>query len=237
MIVGCSHGSLASQRAIDAVLRFRDEFKPHFVAHLGDFLDTTAFRAHATNTPDEGANISEDIAAGLRFLIQLRPNVVLCGNHEDRLWRLRAHPKAIVAECAARIVSDIQQLCDRARIKLIPYAYEAHYQLGNYKLLHGVLFGENATRDHAEMFGNCVHAHTHRPAVAQGRRADHPTAYCVGTLANIPAMDYAKTRRSTYGWGYGFVWGYYSNTQCVLQLWDNQQSDEWPRSWRAITAV
>jgi hypothetical protein len=90
------------------------------------------------------------------------------------------------------------------------------------------MYGENATRDHAEALGNCVHAHTHRPGIAKGRRSDNPTGYCAGTLASIPAMEYAKTNRSTLSWAGGMVWGEYCDDASQLYLHEQPQGvTEW----------
>jgi hypothetical protein len=80
--------------------------------------------------------------------------------------------------------------------KPVEYNNTKTLTLGNFKFFHGFMFSEQAVRDHAEAFGNCVFAHTHRIGVAKGRRSDNPTGVCVGTLTTIPAMRYAKTNRS-----------------------------------------
>ena len=93
--------------------------------------------------------------------------------------------------------------------------------------MHGVMYGENATRDHAEAYGNVVHAHTHRPAQAKGRRSDNPTGFCVGSLVEPRDMDYAKTRRATLAWGRGFVWGEYTDTTSILWLHELPENVPW----------
>ena len=47
LLCGCSHGQLASRSALNALLKFKADFRPHFTAHLGDFCDTTAWRSGA----------------------------------------------------------------------------------------------------------------------------------------------------------------------------------------------
>ena len=108
LAVGCSHGNHADDTAIAAVLRFRDAWKPHHVVHLGDFVDMTAFRAGARGNNDESEPLAPDVDGGLDFLAALRPTLILCGNHEARLWRWAQHHNAIVAECAAHIIQRIE---------------------------------------------------------------------------------------------------------------------------------
>lgn len=229
LAVGCSHGIHADRKAVAAVLRFRESFKPDTVIHLGDFCDTTAFRSGAKGSADETEPIQPDVDGGTEFLRQLRANVVLCGNHEDRLWRLASSPSAIVAHCAQEVIGQLVKTCHQLRAPLIEWTgINQGYLLGGYRYMHGVFYNENGTRDHAEAFGNVVHAHTHRAGVAKGRRSDNPTGYGVGTLTKSGAMEYAKTRRATLAWSQGFVWGYYTDTQSVLWLHEQPTNQaEW----------
>jgi len=80
------------------------------------------------------------------------------------------------------------------------------------------MYGENAIRDHAEAHGNVIHAHTHRPGIATGRRDDHPTGICVGTLTARRSMEYAKSRRATLSWGQAFAWGEYTDNYANFNL-------------------
>lgn len=219
LAVGCSHGIHADPKAINAVLRFREAFKPDACIHLGDFCDTTAFRSGAKGTNDEAEPIQPDVDGGLEFLDALAPTLVFCGNHEDRLFRLANSPNAIVSHCAHGVINEIYATCQRLKAQLVEWSgIEQGRIIGGYRFMHGVFFNENATRDHAEAFGNVVHAHTHRAGVAKGRRSDSPTGYAVGTLTRRGAMEYAKTRRATMAWSGGFVWGEYTDHEAVLWL-------------------
>ena len=224
--VGCSHGIHADRKALEAVIKFRETFRPDTCIHLGDFCDTAAFRSGAKGSNDESSPIQPDVDGGLDFLEKLRPSLVLCGNHEDRLWRLAASPSAIVAHCAQEVIQQMTKCCHKLKAELVEW--NGIYQgrtIGGFRYMHGTFYSENATRDHAEALGNVVHAHTHRAAVAKGRRSDSPTGYCVGTLANMPAMEYAKARRATLSWSQGFVWGFYneSKTGGRSVLWLHEQ--------------
>lgn len=211
------------------MLQFRDKWKPQSVVHLGDFLDTAAFRAGAKGTSDESRAINPDFNAGLDFIKKLRPTVVLNGNHEARLWRLAEHHNAIVKECAGGLIERIRTRMALSKAHYVEdWSIRSFVTLGNYKLMHGYMYGENACRDHAEAHGNIIFAHTHRAGMAKGRRDDSPTGYCVGTLSNIPNMDYASARRSTLSWAGGFVWGEYCEERAVFWLHEQPQNQtEW----------
>ena len=219
------------KNAAAAILRFKAAYKPALTVHLGDFLDTAAFRTGAKGTKDEARKIKPDLNAGLVFLDSLAPNVVLCGNHEARLWSWATHHSAIVSDCAQGIIEAIEATCTKFKARLIPYSYKACYEFANVRAMHGEFFNENACRDHAEAYapqgGIVVHAHTHRAGHARGRRADNPLGLCVGTLAAIPAMEYAAHRRSTLSWSAGFVYGEHNGKAARLQLFDNGQEQSW----------
>jgi len=219
LLVGCSHGDKIDHLAADAVIKFRDALKPDTVVHLGDFIDTAAFRSGAQGSEDESTPVRPDIDSGLTFLKALRPTIICNGNHEARLWRLKHHHNAVVSELANQIIESFRSLAKSMKSDYMEKWDINNYRMvGNYKVMHGYMFGENATRDHADVHGNIIHAHTHRPAMAQGRRDESATGYCVGTLSNIPAMEYASTRRSTHAWAQGFVWGEYTEKQSVFWL-------------------
>ena len=148
MAVGCSHGDLIDHNASAAVLAFKDKYKPHTTVHLGDFLDTAAFRSGAKGTEDESRDIAPDFNAGLTFIKKLRPQIILNGNHEARLWRLADHHNAIVSECAQGLIERIRTAAAICKAEYVEdWSIRAYRTLGNYKLMHGYMYGENACRD------------------------------------------------------------------------------------------
>jgi hypothetical protein len=206
--VGCSHGECLAGDMRAAVLGFIDRYQPKHRLHLGDAMDTAAFRGGAKGTADEGEAVAPDLDAGLAFLRDMRVTVYCLGNHEDRIYRLRDSPSAIVADCARRIVRDIEAEAKRLRCTLVPWHIKTGWHsLGGVLWSHGYFFGENYLRDSAEAFGNCVVAHGHRAGHAHGRRRDGAQCWGTGTLAEVAQMDYAKARRSTLAWSAAVVYG------------------------------
>jgi hypothetical protein len=226
MAVGCSHGMYADPKAIEGVLKFKERWKPHMTVHLGDFVDMTPFMSSARG---KGDAVEPDIGGGLKFLDQLRPNVVLAGNHEVRLWREAASDDEVYSGYAIRLINDITEHCRKRKALFVEYTgiWQA-FQLANYKFTHGTVYGENAPRDMAEMYGNVIFAHTHKVGRMTGRRDDTPTGISVGTLTRRGAMDYANTRRATFAWSQGMVFGYYTDDKLIP--WVHEQphgQDEW----------
>lgn len=233
LAVGCSHGNLIDPEARSAVMKFKQQWKPQTMIHLGDFVDTAAFRTGAKGTSDESEPIRPDFNAGLSFLKDLRPTLIFNGNHEARLWKLAQHHNAIVKECAEDLIERIRTRAALCKSELVEgWSIRDFRMVGGVKYMHGYMFGENACRDHAEAHGNIVFAHTHRAGMQPGRRDDSPTGYCVGTLCQISAMGYAESRRSTLSWRGGFVWGEYCDDKSVLWL---HQQPETQSEWRLPT--
>lgn len=221
LAVGCSHGALIDRDAAAAVLKFKRAWKPDVAIHLGDVGDYAAFRGGAKGAKDEAEALGPDIAAGKQFIRQFRPTHVLIGNHDERIWRLSTHHNAVIALAASAARNEFLTACEKAKVKVLVDHYDINrswIELGDTKFLHGWMYNENAMRDHAEHFGKCVIAHLHVAGIGNARRSDHATCHCVGTLADIPMMDYAKTRRSTARWSHGFCYGEYSEKECHVYL-------------------
>lgn len=232
MAVGCSHGYLADPKALETVLNFKARFRPQIRIHLGDFTDQTAFRSGAAGTKDETVSIADDLTHGLNFLRSFGPTHLLNGNHEIRLWKLAEHHNELIARAASSVIDEIRTLTGKLKCQ-----YVEHYDItrswidiGDLRCLHGFMYNENAIRDHAEHFGRCLIAHLHTVGEAAARRSDHARAYCVGTLANIPGMSYALTRRATARWSHGFAYGETNGKE--THVWLSQGQANTPGGWR-----
>ena len=221
-VVGCSHGHHIDPVARQSVLDFKKDFEPDLFIHAGDFIDMEAFMGGGSG---DGEPIAPDFKAGTDFLLDGGFNVVLCGNHEDRLWRLEHSPNEVVSECARMLKSSIKMTCDMINAELIPYdGVFQKYRFSNALVTHGTIYNENACRDMAEMYNEAnvvIFAHTHKVGFAKGRRSDNPSAYNVGTLTKKGCMGYAKNRRSTMAWSQGIVYGEYTDEICLPQLYEH----------------
>ena len=133
MAVGCSHGDQIDPEARKAVLTFRDRWKPDTTFHLGDFLDLAAFRSGAVNDPnsaDRAASVSDDLSAGIDFLHELRPQHILFGNHEARLYKLAASPNALAAHAATLTLQAIEDAAKKLKARTYPYHIRSYAELG-----------------------------------------------------------------------------------------------------------
>ena len=230
LAVGCSHGAEIDPEARKAVLTFKERWKPDTTIHLGDFIDMSAFRAGAirdSDDADHAEDIAGDLMAGIEFLHELRPQHILCGNHEARLWRYRESPNAILAYAANLTIHKIEEAARKLKSTLTPYGIREYVQLGDTKFVHGSMFNVSAIRDHAETYGNVVLAHLHRVGWERARNIDGASGYCVGMLANFD-MAYAATRRATLAWSQGFAYGHYKpDKSTTVNLCERRKGNPW----------
>ncbi len=220
LCVGCSHGHCEDPLAIKAVLKFKRTWKPHRTIHLGDFIDTAAFRSGAIGTPDEASQIGPDLGHGLNFLKALEPTDILNGNHEIRLYKAAEHYNAVTSYAAQSMIDDIRNVARGLKAQYIEH-YDINRSwitIGDTKFLHGWMYGENSIRDHAEQFGRVCHAHVHQAAQVMGRRSDNPLGTSVGMLADRDKLTYAHTRRATSRWSLGFAYGEYRDDACHINI-------------------
>lgn len=220
MCVGCSHGHLINWKVAEAACKIRQEFKPARTFHLGDFTDQSALRSGAKGTADEAVSLFTDTDASVRFLRMFEPTDALIGNHDARAWELRNHHNAIVARAAGAVVEEIYGALRKLKANFVDHydIRKSWIELGDTKLVHGWMYGENALRDHAEHFGKVIMAHKHILAKQPGRRVDSPDGWCVGLIADIDKLSYAHRRRATSQWQNGLIIGEYSDTEVTPWL-------------------
>jgi predicted phosphodiesterase len=234
LAVSCSHAKYCDKEALDAVIKFQSDFKPHTTIHLGDFVDLTALMAGAKGS-SEAEPLIPDIDTGLMHLKMLKANIVLCGNHEDRAWRLQSSNNAVVAHAAYKIVEAIGECCKKLRAPLIPYdGVFQMFDIADIGFQHGVLFNEMAARDTAEAFCNStrrkvVFGHSHKVSMQPGRNLIGGMGYNIGTLTKRSSMDYAKARRATLAWTQAFLWGEYCEElkQSCIHITSRESNQPW----------
>ncbi len=219
LVSGCSHGHLANKAIQQQVLDFERKYKPEIRIELGDVMDTAAFRSGAKGTRDESVEVAGDQIAAVSWLERYRPTHLCWGNHDVRLQEWMESPNAVIAHAAACVWNELQTSVRKLKTKTVPYDYEHGWiEMGGMFFAHGFWYNESAVRDHAEYVGGpvCI-AHLHKPEVVMGRTRNWSQSFCVGTLADIDKLSYARRRRSTSRWAHGCVFGEISDDK--HQLW------------------
>jgi predicted phosphodiesterase len=224
LAVSCTHGAEADPRALDAMLRLKEAWKPQFTLHLGDAIDARCLRSGArkdSDSADHAADLADDLMQGLAFLRQLKPNVYLLGNHEARLTELAHSPNAVLSYAAGNVMGRIMDEMGKIKCQVVPYV-GVHpagvFLLGDTGFTHGSLYGVSAARDAAEMSGrSIVMGHTHRVAMESARTHAKAIGYNIGCGLDLN-VGYAKSRRATLGWAHGFAFGEWNDQCCTVNL-------------------
>jgi predicted phosphodiesterase len=239
LAVSCSHAKYCDKEAWNQVMTFKSRFSPDTILHLGDFIDLSALMGNGIGSGSDGDEVIPDIDTGLMHLRELMAGCknpyVLCGNHEDRAWKLTHSKNSVTSYCAHKIVSAIEDTSKKIKARLIPYSgIEQIVDIADIGFTHGTCYGESAARDMAEQYCNgtrrkIVMGHTHRVAIQNARTYHGGTCYNIGTLTSRGALEYAKNRRSTFSWCQAWCWGEYceSLNQSSLQITQRGRGEAW----------
>jgi len=239
LAVSCSHAKFCDKEAWNQVMTFKSRFLPDTILHLGDFIDLSALMGNGIGSGSDGDEVTPDIDTGLMHLRELMAGCknpyVLCGNHEDRAWKLTHSKNSVTSYCAHKIVSAIEDTTKKLKARLIPYSgIEQIVDIADIGFTHGTCYGESAARDMAEQYCNgtrrkIVMGHTHRVAIQNARTYHGGTCYNIGTLTSRGALEYAKNRRSTFSWCQAWCWGEYceSLNQSSLQITQRGRGEAW----------
>ena len=239
LAVSCSHAKYCCPDAWKAVMTFKSRFSPDTILHLGDFIDLSALMGNGIGSGSDGDEVTPDIDTGLMHIRELMAGCknpyVLCGNHEDRAWKLTHSKNSVTSYCAHKIVSAIEDTTKKLKARLIPYSgIEQIVDIADIGFTHGTCYGESAARDMAEQYCNgtrrkIVMGHTHRVAIQNARTYHGGTCYNIGTLTSRGALEYAKNRRSTFSWCQAWCWGEYceSLNQSSLQITQRGRGEAW----------
>ena len=223
LICSCSHGHLANKDACNDLLKFKADYKPDVTVHAGDFIDAGAFMGNGKGSETPADNIWNDISDGLEFVRRLEPNVLFCGNHEDRLWKIKESTNEVKAWAASTVIDKLESFARQIGAELVEYGSmsdpSSYRRLGPLAVGHGWSFGKNAEQEHAQMTGQpTAIGHVHRMQSMPAYGFSAPPGYSVGCLCDIPKMTYAKNRKATAGWTNGFAYGEFSETEYTLIL-------------------
>jgi len=214
--IGCTHGDHVNWDVFKHCVAFMDRYKAEYRVHLGDVLDTAAFRSGAKGTKDESRPIAPDYNAGIRALQLMRPTHITWGNHDVRLLDLMDHPSAILSHAAGSLWNELQALAKKLGAKTRDYDIDdGWFTFGDTDWGHGYAFGLQCLRDTAnDRRRNIVQAHSHRAE-------QYKKSFSVGLQANPRLLAYARRRLATRKWSHGCVFGEVAETKTggASNLW------------------
>lgn len=233
--VACSdfHGHHHDRKAVDVLQRFTDDFQPDRRWFLGDLFDLSALRSDAT-AEDKAEGVTNDLSAGLKFLRDWQPHVVLMGNHDERLWVGAKSINGLVSDCCHAAINHLDGVCRKIGATVVPYGAKDVHQEGPFTLTHGIAHNMHAAKTHAEAYpGATLFGHTHCVDYYRMASLDRREAWNIGCLCNT-YPEYARRRRNTLRWEHGFVYGAYCDETNDYHV--EQARPDSSGTWRMLTA-
>lgn len=215
------HGIEQDAKAVAAFLRFTDDFKPKLRVFGGDLWNFAALRRGA-DEDEKRTRLAEDFAAGLDFLEVYQPDVLLLGNHDQRLWdsvvREGVSKSGWLAELAGGYIDQFNKTARKLKIQVRPYnKRDGVYRNGNLAFAHGFGHGATLAENMAKAYGNVVFGHGHKiERVNVMQAGTSVTAYESGALCKTD-MDYVRADLSALRQEHGFAYGVVGPTPEVFQ--------------------
>jgi hypothetical protein len=213
VIAGDNHGDMIDPEVESKFFDWLADWKPELRIHSGDLFDFRALRNGASQE-EKAESMRPDYDAGMsfakRFFAGGKEGYFLRGNHCERLWELRHKQDGALRDMAEKQCDEIGAHMRKWRVKMLPYdARHGVLRVGKMQVLHGYKSGINATRQHAMIYGNCIHGHDHAQGVAPVESLDGPSlAMGTGCLCYID-MPYNARQcnklRHQQGWVYGLL--------------------------------
>lgn len=232
--VGDNHGDLIHRADCDSFISFIKDYRPQIRVHLGDNWDFRNLRRGA-DPREEGDDIEPDLTAGFMFLEKFQPTHFLAGNHDHRLWKACEDSRGLVRQFARDGVKHITETLTKMGAEILPYHYRRGVlRIGQLGFLHGYHAGENATKQHATVYGSCLFGHLHTIDVARARRLEKAEARCVGCLADYERMTYADQRTATLRWARGWAFGIINEKTGSYLVWQAEKIDN---KWLIPTGI
>lgn len=212
MAVADNHGDMQDDDTINAVLRFKNDFKPDIKVHIGDNWDLRNLRGGASDE-EKNPSLEEDWKAGFKFLDDFfsggGENHLLFGNHDARIFYAANSNSGHTRDYANEKIAEIKKECRRLKIKTYPYdAALGVCKIGKLTCIHGYHAGSTAARSHANVYGNCIFGHVHTNESAPVSSLEPAEARSIGCMCKRDmAYINAKTGKLKWsqGWAYGFL--------------------------------
>jgi len=231
------HGKLVDTQAWGALIEFTKYFKPKIRIINGDLHDFGALRKNA-GAKDESDDLGEDIQVAEQLIQEFRPNHILLGNHDCRLWELENHPNAKVRELARKLIGDFEGWAKKYKFRWYPYDSEKGViQLGNWKIVHGFYYGVNACRAHATVYNNTIFGHCHDINCQTIPKHGGPVrGMSIGCLCQLD-QPYMNKKAGKLKWEHGWVYGFYEDRTAEVTVYQAQKiNDKWylPTEFREI---
>jgi hypothetical protein len=200
------HGIECHGPTVAAFHKFVEDFKPQRRIIGGDLWDFAALR-DAADEDDSKKRLTPDFEVGLGFLERFRPEALLLGNHDRRLWKVADRDTGQHSELAGLLRERFEARARALSCRLLPYDRRTVLRLGPLNVLHGNCAGENACRKIASIYGPAIFGHVHTGEHASVASLDHRLeAWSSPCMCNLD-MGYTHAKPGTLKWVNGWMAG------------------------------
>lgn len=204
------HGDRQQENVVKTFYRFVDDFRPKLRIFGGDIWDFRAIRAGA-DKEEKMHSMKTDFDSGIEFLQRYRPQVILLGNHDQRLWDLVSkdglRKTGPLVDYAEDLIEKFGKTAEKLDAKVLPYdKRKGVFNHRGLKFAHGFASGKGAAGEMARVYGSILFGHGHSIDEASEPGDEVRVARMVGCLCGLD-LTYNRsqlgTLRQRHGWAYG----------------------------------
>ena len=155
-----------------------------------------------------------DVEAACHFMDAYRPTHFIEGSHDKRAREARESSRGAVKALAAEFHKRLRYVVeDVHHAEVFEWGKrKGVMRLGDYALIHGYASGLQATRQHAQVYGNVIHGHLHRSQTEtvprMGDGSDVAVGHAVGCLWQLDLGyndGHLQTLQQQHGFAYGWL--------------------------------
>lgn len=215
LICGDVHGDHHDGRAVDALLKFKEDFKPQHLIMLGDIWDFAALRKGASAI-ERSINCKQDFDDGCGFLKKFfkgraKTKTVTWGNHDHRIVEAMDSPCGVTSDFGVDKYNEIKRLFKKLGITDYRWDTAVVFELYPFRFIHGMTSALNAmgvnARAYAGKFPCVVTGHNHFAGYWREPSYDRKEGFSCPCLCSLKP-DYARRNirklRMSRGWIYGW---------------------------------
>jgi len=226
------HGDMQDKKTVKVLCEVTKDFKPHYRIFGGDLMDLRPLRRGA-DQEERAEGLAQDWRAGIQFLNKWKPNKILLGNHDKRIYDLSESNRGIETEYAYKGVKELEKAFRAIRADWLPYHKKSVLKIGNLSFVHGFFHGMNATRQHAGVYGNCIFGHIHAVDSYSAPSIERKIAMSAGCMCSLD-MHYNSHMPNSLRHSHGFIMGAINDKTGDWHAW---QISEVNGNWTIPTGI
>ena len=221
------HGEHQDKKANNALFKFIDLFKPDIRICGGDVWNMGPIRKRA-DVHEKRDSMKKDFGMGKEWLTRFRPDFLIRGNHDERIFDLALQADGIIKDHADDCIEEIDELMRELGCRMLPYNKRTGIlKIGHLHFAHGFKCGINAAREQARTYHNIVVGHGHGIQAQSIEGLERRCGWMVGCLCKLD-QDYNRAHTGAlvheHGWGYGVI----NDRTGDFQMWQARRcGDGW----------